>query len=117
MGLQDPSGNLLAKAWRILTTNAEFAQHMNLPCSRDHDHGSVQGKVTATTSYYPRAMCRRIAKLWLRKGDWVKDVRELNLVGSMEVDVPSYLIGAVQIGKERRSRPTRGTWTRWTSSS
>ena len=101
VGLRGPSGNLLAKAWRILTTNAEFAQHMNLPCSRDHDHAIVQGKITATTSYYPRAMCRRIAKLWLRKADWVKDVRELNLVGSMEVDVPSYLIGAVQIGKEK----------------
>ena len=108
VGLRDPSGNLLAKAWRILTTNAEFAQHMNLPCSRDHDHGIVQGKVTATTSYYPRAMCRRIAKLWLRKADWVKDVRELNLVGSMEVDVPSYLIGAVQIGKEKEEPTDQG---------
>ena len=101
VGLRDPSGQLLAKAWRILTTNLELAAHMHLPCSHDHEHGIVQGRVTATTSYYPRAMCRRIAKLWLRKPDWGKDLQELNIIGSVEVNLLNYLIGAVDITKEK----------------
>ena len=65
-GLKDPvTGLLLLKPWSIWTTSRLFCDRFHgKTCTGDHEHGVIQGKLTAYTAYYPSAMCRAIAQLW-----------------------------------------------------
>ncbi|CAK0885021.1 unnamed protein product [Prorocentrum cordatum] len=68
------SGLLMKKAWRICSTDPEFARKVGRRCSNrpgradSHEHRPIEdGQVVAQTAFYPPATCRTWAKHILQK--------------------------------------------------
>ena len=67
-GLQSLSspGRFLRKSWRILTTDPGFGSVARM-CPKNHRHVAIQGRDTAHSAFYPKALCHRVARHWLEQ--------------------------------------------------
>ena len=63
VGLTGPGGGLHLKPTAIRTTCPAMAQAMNLRCSGDHAHETVEGKATSLSAMYSPQLARRIANV------------------------------------------------------
>ena len=63
VGLTGPAGGLHLKPTAIRTTCSAMAQALNLRCSGDHSHETVEGKATGLSAMYSPQLARRIANV------------------------------------------------------
>ncbi len=67
-GMLDLSGKgLLRKPWKVVTTDALFAEQVGRTCDHSHTHTVIEGRETSRSAFYPRRMASAIAHLWARE--------------------------------------------------
>jgi hypothetical protein len=54
----------ILKPWRVMTNDAELVLALNLRCSKDHQHGSCEGKNASASAHYTHDMVQAIHKAW-----------------------------------------------------
>ena len=70
-GLRTPSGELMRKAWTVVTNCPEIIEALRIArCDRSHTHAHIEGKLTYMSGFYPKEMARAIheclRKYWNR---------------------------------------------------
>lgn len=78
VSLRDSKGKLLGKGWKLQSNNRSFAEHMNLRCSGDHEHGTCEGSKTCrSTAFYTPEFVKRALKLALSRDNYESLLGEL----------------------------------------
>ena len=72
--LRSPEGELLNKAWYIMTNDMDFNHHCRVCCDRSHTYreGGVIGsgsKAVEATAFYPKKMIQMTVKQWRSKDE------------------------------------------------
>lgn len=68
-GMKTDEGDLLNKAWYVMTNDADFNYHGQILCPGNHQHreGGAMGlcsKGIEATGFYPEGMVKKIVKIW-----------------------------------------------------
>ena len=81
VGLRDPwTGELLGKAWSIVTNDQRLAKQLNLICLCDGPHKQVEGRNTRHTAYYPKLFLQRAVKVIIAPEEWAHILDELSKI-------------------------------------
>ena len=79
VGLRDPwTGELLGKAWSIVTNDQRLAKQLNLICLCDGPHKQVEGRNTRHTAYSPKFFLQRAVKVFIAPEEWAHTIEELS---------------------------------------
>ena len=67
-GLRTIDGSMaIKKPWKMLSTNTALKEALHgRRCLKDHDHANVQGKDTEHTAGYPKVLCEKMVRVFLR---------------------------------------------------
>ena len=80
MGLKDPkTGRLLHKGWKMMTSHARLAEHMNMPCmcGAGQHHAKCEGALATTSAFYTPDFVRRVAYVLQHEMNQKDLVREM----------------------------------------
>lgn len=61
---------LLGKGWTIATSSQRMSQHMNLPCQRNHVHGTCDRGRAKHTAFYTPVFAKRVVDTMVEHDDW-----------------------------------------------
>ena len=81
VGLKDPkSGRLMHKGWKLMTSHARMAEHMQLPClcGAGQHHAKCEGQLATNSAFYTPNFVKRVAYVLQH------EMSQKNLVREME---------------------------------
>lgn len=86
VGLVDErTGKVVGKEWRVETTNGDFAQRIHIPCLKEacqKEHTPCEGRLTRQSAFYPQQMARHVIHHMKNSCHGVEDMGGLFMKGA-----------------------------------